>query len=110
MSSNPFDFLEVEDLPDNRCCLCSKKRLVVRVAIDRQVYAFCHLHEHRGQFLQRGKAARWPALRIEGVTGTYALDSDPGAYCLTAICGTDERVVELMDALDELEKPLEETA
>lgn len=102
--SDPFDFLDAESAADGRCQMCSKKRLVVRVTIDRQTYAFCHQHEHRGLFLQRGQANGWPALRIEGVTGTYAIDSDIGAYFLTAICGTDERVVELLDALDDEEQ------
>ena len=102
--SSSFDFLGVETATDGRCQLCSRKRLVVRVTIDRQPYAFCHQHEHRGLFLQRGQANGWPALRIEGVTGIYAIDSDVGAYFLTAICGTDERVVELLDALDEYEQ------
>lgn len=100
--SNPFDFLDTG--AKQRCCLCSKKRLVVRVTIDRQTYGFCPVHEHRGTLLERGQVRNWPSLRIEGVTGTYAMDSDCEAWLLTAISGTDERVVELLDALDEHEE------
>lgn len=102
-NSDVFDFLDVEP-DDNRCALCSKKRLVVRVTLSGQVYGFCAAHEHRGMLMQRGQQRHWPALRIVGMTGTYALDSDWEAYLLTALCGTDDRVIELLDALDALDE------
>lgn len=107
MLADPFDFLEVEDVPSDECCKCAEPEVAVSVQIGDQVYAFCSAHDCRGLFLQRGKSACWPALRIQGTTGTYAIDSDVGAWMLTALCGTDERIVELLDALDaqeELEK------
>lgn len=102
--NNPFDFLEIEDLPEDECCMCAEPEVAANVRIGTQTYAFCTPHEHRCQFLQRGQSRDWPALRTEGVTGTYALDSDWEAWFLTAMCGTDERVVELLDALDEYEE------
>ena len=100
---NLFDGPITEGVPTQECCKCTQDDIAIRVALPPQTYAFCRDCEYRGALLRRGKAAGWPALRIQGITGTYALDSDWEAWFLTAICGTDERVVELLDALDEWE-------
>jgi len=110
-----------DDMPnsEDECCKCGKpmrsaeeaaefpeeesEEEMFSVQLKTTTYLFCSAHELRGMFLQRGLAHNWPALRIEGVTGRYAIDHDWEAWMLTAICGTDERVVELLDALDEYE-------
>lgn len=97
-----FDGPITEGVPLDECCKCAEPDVVITAYIKPHSYPFCPECEPRGQLLQEGRGQGWPALRIEGRTGTYALDSDWEAYFLTAICGTNERVVELLDALDEL--------
>lgn len=99
---DPFDLPVTEGVPLDECCKCAEPDVAISVYIKPHTYPFCHECEPRGQLLQTGKEQNWPYLRIEGITGTYALDSDWEAYFLTAICGTNERVIELLDALDEL--------
>lgn len=99
-----FDVPEAEGVPLDECCKCAAPEVAITVYLKPHAYPFCHECEPRGHLLQLGKERGWPALRIEGVTGTYALDSDWQAWFLTAICGTNERVIELLDALDEWEE------
>lgn len=104
MNNDLFDVPETEPPFPDECCKCGCEEIALNVYLKPHTYPFCHGCENRGSLLSRGKERGWPALRIEGVTGTYALDSDWEAYFLTAICGTDERVVELLDALDAYEE------
>lgn len=99
---NPFDdfddFDENGAFPLNECCICLEKPVVAIVAIQSEQYPFCGQHDHRSTFLNRGQEYRWPALRIPG---TYAVSGDAQAYALTALQGSDERVLELLEALEE---------
>lgn len=98
------DFDPEAPIPLDRCCACLRKPVKTLVDIQTEHYPFCAGCEHRASLLSRGKKHGWPALRIDGVTGKYALGNDAQAYVLTATSGTGERVVELIDALDEYEQ------
>lgn len=98
------DFDPDASVPLDECCICLGQPVTVVVSIESEQFPFCAGCDYRAALLQRGQAASWPALRIEGITGTYALDGDAQAYVLSALQGTDDRVVELLDALDEYEQ------
>jgi hypothetical protein len=85
-------------IPLNECCVCLSEDVKQIVAIETERFPFSGAHDHRSTFLKRGQEYRWPALRIPG---TYAVSGDAQAYVLTAIQGNDERVMALLDALDE---------
>lgn len=109
MQENPFDdypggFTPPIKLALDECCICGAQPVAQTVHIQTEYYPFCAGCEHRATFLQRGQQHNWPALRVEGLTGTYALTGDVQTWAITALVGTDERVVELLDALDEYEK------
>lgn len=110
---NPFDDFPMPDLdtfdpegpvPLHECCICLGQPVNAIIAIEAVQFPFCKNCEHRSTLLQRGQRLCWPAVRIAGVTGKYSLDNSAQAYVLTAIQGTDERVIELLDALDEYEQ------
>lgn len=90
-------------VPLEECCICLADSVML-VSVQTEVYPFCEGCSHRSTFLLRGRALGWPALRIEGITGTYAIDHDVQAWVFNALQATDERIVELTDALDEHEQ------
>ena len=94
-------------IPKRECCICLSRDVTIT---DPFGYPFCAQHEYRAQFLAWGRAHNWPDLRIEGITGTYAIEGDVSAYLLTVFCGTDERIAELMDALYELDQAQEKAS
>lgn len=100
---NVFELPDMTELPLDECCICGEQPVTALIRIDQEPFPFCGKCDHRSAFLQRGQALKWPDLRIEGVTGDYAMDGSPQAYALTVLQGTDERVCELLDALDEYE-------
>lgn len=105
MESN--DRPDTSQIPEDECCICCLDEVVIT---DPFGYPFCQQHEGRATFLAWGRAHNWPDLRIEGLTGTYAIEGDVSAYLLTCFCGTDERVAELLDALYELNEQGQEKA
>jgi len=84
-------------IPKDVCCICGEQPVK---CLDEFGYPFCAGCDHRYHLLQIGRQYSWPALRYDG----YALDGDMQAYLLTVICGTDERVFALLEALGELEE------
>lgn len=112
MQENPFDDYPFPDLdnfdpnapvPLHECCICLAQPVKAIVRIENESFPFCAGCDYRAMLLQRGQTANWPALRIEGGTSTYAVSGGAQAYVLTALQGTDDRVVELLSALDEYE-------
>lgn len=109
---NPFDdFPAIDDgfdpdgpVPLHECCVCLGQPVKAILSIETERFPFCEECEHRSTLLQRGQRLHWPAVRIDGRTGKYSLENSAQAYVFTAIQGTDERVVELLDALDEYEQ------
>lgn len=95
------DYPDMTDIAEDECSVCGSYEVVVT---DDFGYPFCAQHDHRGFLLIRGRKNGWPALRIVDTTGTYAIDSDWQAYILSAFFGTDERVLALLEALNEYEE------
>lgn len=91
---------DLTDIAEDECCICGSLEIKT---VDPFGYPFCEACDIRAWFLARGRATGWPALRIDGVTGKYAIDNSDESWVLTALCGTIERVAELFDALDEYE-------
>lgn len=83
-------------LDPDECCICCEPMKYM----DPFGYPFCGQCDHRYELLRLGRALNWPALRNNG----YAIDNDMQAYLLSMICGTDERVFALIEALGDLEE------
>jgi len=116
---NPFDDYPMPALDDfdpnapvplHECCICLGQPVVAIIHIETEHYPFCKDCEHRSTLLQHGQRHHWPAVRIDGRTGKYSLDNTAQAYVLTVIQGTDERVIELIDALGEWESAQQKSA
>lgn len=93
-------------MPLDECCICLEQPVMVLVRIEQESFPFCGKCELRSTFLQRGQLRGWPALRIEGITGKYAIDDTPQGWVFTSLFGTNERIIELLDALDEHEESI----
>lgn len=89
---------DTSEIAEDECCVCGSYKVSVVAPFG---YPFCGGHSHRAMLIQGGYDYHWPALHIEGITGTYALEGDQEAWLFNAFCATDERIVELLDALEE---------
>lgn len=97
------EYPDTRDIPEDECCICGSYDVKI---LDPFGYPFCEQHEHRAWFIARGRQNDWPALRIVGKTGTYAIPDGVEDWLIDAFAATDERIVELLDALDEYEERL----
>lgn len=95
------EYPNTSQIPEDECCICGSYDIA---CADPFGYPFCGEHDHRAELLKRGRKHNWPALRVVGKTCTYAIDNDVESYLLTVLCGTDDRVFELIEAIDEYEE------
>lgn len=103
MDDEDDGYPDTSKIPEDECCMCGSYEITVT---DPFGYPFCEHHEQQADFLAKGRANNWPALQINGITGKYAIDNDLEAWLFNAFFATDERIVELLDALDEYEVSL----
>jgi hypothetical protein len=85
---------DTSNIAEDECCICGGSVS----AIDPFGYPFCAEDIDRAEFLSLGRQHHWPAL---DTPQHYSIDHSLQAWLLTALAGTQERVIALLDALDE---------
>ncbi len=94
---------ELEALPTDRCScyadgtLCTGSTVVVDEAVG---LCWCERCDYRAEFLHWGYAHGWPALAYRDDEEAYSMEAGLFYWIVTALYGTDDRVLALFTLTD----------
>lgn len=95
---------ELDALPQDRCssyadgALCTGETVVIDDAVG---LCWCERCDYRAEFLQWGYAHDWPAVSYQDDEAAFSLDAGMFFWIVTALYGTDDRVLALFSAIEE---------